>query len=481
MVKTKTLLINSSVFFWTVIIISCTSQLEDETRKIESNVTFLIDDVSVNRYLSQREVAFEYFNTNDVVTEIHFSSDSIFSVLIVPTQDKYLEMNCKSNGLQEVSLLFQSGDSVKIELENQRLKLYVMNRKTLPYDDNFETRRNSELFQSNYTPIADFEFLWESANSAIEGINMKNELKQKKELAEQSLKLEVIWLDSLKEAGQLSEDNASFFLKKNRFQLLKLKYFNTEGGIISASEALKFLLSAKEEGHVESFNLYHDRFLDFLLAQLNSNEYTNLPKMLLQYKSGVVRNRVWIKYIKNQLPKLSFQEIDLLFREYGGDLDPELIAYLKRDVSKLLQTEMDIKLKSIEEKFTSLEEILEQNKGSFVYVDLWAAWCVPCIKSFPYSQRLQKDYMEMGVVVIYLSIDENHKYWEQLVQKYDIAIPNRSFIVMNSEESKYLKELKVEFIPRYLLFDSNSELIHQNAPRPESSEIRTLLDSIISE
>nr|WP_236033078.1 TlpA disulfide reductase family protein [Algoriphagus pacificus] len=117
----------------------------------------------------------------------------------------------------------------------------------------------------------------------------------------------------------------------------------------------------------------------------------------------------------------------------------------------------------------------------YVYVDLWAAWCIPCIRSFPESRSLQDEYHNKGLEVVYLSVDKNHKFWEEVIQKYDIAFPDRSYIVMNIDESAYLKEINVELIPRYILFDPQGNLIHPNAPRPESKEIRVLLDSLTSD
>lgn len=480
--KTDVLLLIRFVFLGlAALLFSCCSSRYENGATIKKNVTFFSEDSSVNKYLSQRKVVFKYLNSNNMATEIQFPKDSLFSTMIISTQGKYLEMNCKNNGLYEYSFLFQDGDSVQIVIQNQNLRLNVVNRDVLPYDDNFEFRRNTELFQSNYAPIDNFDFLWKSAKTEVVKIDLRNELRLKKKLAEQSLELEAEWLDSLKDAGQMSEENASYFLAKNRFQFEKLRFFDTEEGLLRAFVALQFFNSYKGVSDRESSTLYLDEFGDFFITQLSPLEYTELPKILPQYDGGTFRDMILFKYMKQELPKLSFRETDKWFEEYGSNLNSEWIEYLKEISRKLLQVEQDIMLKSMGGKNLSFEEILVQNNGSFVYVDLWAAWCVPCIKSFPYSLELQEDYKNEGVEILYLSVDKNHKYWENIVEKYDIAIPNRSFIVMNIGESKFLNELKVEFIPRYLLFDTDGKLFHQNAPRPESREIRILFDRLISE
>ncbi|EIM75793.1 redoxin [Nitritalea halalkaliphila LW7] len=92
---------------------------------------------------------------------------------------------------------------------------------------------------------------------------------------------------------------------------------------------------------------------------------------------------------------------------------------------------------------------------------------------------MHEDYHDLGFEVVYLSIDKNNKFWESVVEKYHIAIPNRSFVVMNLEESEFLNKLNVDLIPRYLIFDKEGKLIHQNAPKPDSKELRVLLESLL--
>jgi thiol-disulfide isomerase/thioredoxin len=44
---------------------------------------------------------------------------------------------------------------------------------------------------------------------------------------------------------------------------------------------------------------------------------------------------------------------------------------------------------------------LADYRGKFVYVDFWAAWCVPCRKSFPWMNQLQQRYAgQLAVVAV---------------------------------------------------------------------------------
>lgn len=78
-------------------------------------------------------------------------------------------------------------------------------------------------------------------------------------------------------------------------------------------------------------------------------------------------------------------------------------------------------------------------------------------------------------------MDRNHKFWEEVVRKYEIADLNRSFIALNLTESIFLQKLDVAFIPRYLIFDPHGKLLHPHAPGPESEEIVRFFGEVLSE
>jgi thiol-disulfide isomerase/thioredoxin len=50
--------------------------------------------------------------------------------------------------------------------------------------------------------------------------------------------------------------------------------------------------------------------------------------------------------------------------------------------------------------------VLAHHRGSVILVNLWATWCVPCLKELPEFVELQQQYGSQGLKVIPVSMDD---------------------------------------------------------------------------
>ncbi len=53
-----------------------------------------------------------------------------------------------------------------------------------------------------------------------------------------------------------------------------------------------------------------------------------------------------------------------------------------------------------------LKRILSENKGRVILFNFWATWCSPCRDEFPELMRIYGTYREKGLLLIFLSLDE---------------------------------------------------------------------------
>ena len=63
---------------------------------------------------------------------------------------------------------------------------------------------------------------------------------------------------------------------------------------------------------------------------------------------------------------------------------------------------------------------LSKLKGNVVYLDFWASWCKPCIKSFPWMKQMKTTYASQGLEIIAVNLDKDRKLAEAFLKKMDV-------------------------------------------------------------
>ena len=63
---------------------------------------------------------------------------------------------------------------------------------------------------------------------------------------------------------------------------------------------------------------------------------------------------------------------------------------------------------------------LQDLKGRVVYLDFWASWCKPCVKSFPWMQTMHTTYQNQGLEIVAVNLDKNRELAEAFLKKIKI-------------------------------------------------------------
>ena len=105
--------------------------------------------------------------------------------------------------------------------------------------------------------------------------------------------------------------------------------------------------------------------------------------------------------------------------------------------------------------------MLEKHKGKLIYLDFWASWCAPCVRSMKSAKKLREKYRGKDVVFIYLAYNDKVDKWKSSVKKNKVDYLSECYFIENSKMSKFLVDIKLKTIPRYLLYDKEGKLIHK--------------------
>lgn len=123
---------------------------------------------------------------------------------------------------------------------------------------------------------------------------------------------------------------------------------------------------------------------------------------------------------------------------------------------------------------TSLDDL----KGKYVYVDVWATWCGPCKREIPYLKEVEKKYHGKNIAFVSLSIDvkTDHDKWLNMVEEKELG--GIQLFADNDWKSQFVTDYGIQGIPRFILIDPNGNIVDSNAPRPSDSMLNNLFEKL---
>jgi thiol-disulfide isomerase/thioredoxin len=126
----------------------------------------------------------------------------------------------------------------------------------------------------------------------------------------------------------------------------------------------------------------------------------------------------------------------------------------------------------------SLEQALLAEEGKVVYVDFWASWCGPCVKSFPWMNKLQQQYKEQGFTVISINLDADKTKASQFLKDNPA-----SFTVIYDNKGTIAKHFAIQGMPTSMLISRDGEIKYRHSGffsgkiNQYEDEIKQLLNS----
>ncbi|MEC5164615.1 thiol-disulfide isomerase/thioredoxin [Flavobacterium sp. PL11] len=122
---------------------------------------------------------------------------------------------------------------------------------------------------------------------------------------------------------------------------------------------------------------------------------------------------------------------------------------------------------------------LEDFRGKYVYIDVWATWCAPCRAEIPFLKKLEQKYHQKDIVFVSLSIDQakDREKWKKFIQ--DKELGGVQVFADNDWNSQFVKDYNITGIPRFILIDPKGNIVKSDAPRPSSPTIEAEFDALL--
>ncbi|MDV6167469.1 TlpA disulfide reductase family protein [Flavobacterium sp. DG1-102-2] len=188
---------------------------------------------------------------------------------------------------------------------------------------------------------------------------------------------------------------------------------------------------------------------------------------------------------------------DLLNKTENGLKDPALDETFRTVLTQQLaaqkqqmaaQAEQDAKIAKMigqqspsfaYENFKGGTTKLEDFKGKYVYIDMWATWCGPCRQEIPFLQKVEEKYHGKKIEFVSISIDQvkDHEKWKKMVT--DKTLGGVQLFADKDWSSAFAQAYGVNSIPRFILIGPDGKVIDADAKRPSDPALQAQLDTLL--
>lgn len=369
---------------------------------------------------------------------------------------KNLSVTLDANAFDET--LTYTGDLGNIN--NFLAQKYLWNEQHLDYKELFSKDEASFVAQLNTNQ--------EQIDSLYRANNISNE-KFREMLGVEDKYARAIMFENYAEAHRYFSGNSDFNVSSTFYDELKdLNYADT----------LAFRNSAAYQSMLDA---HFNRLVAEAVSENGSDDqairYMNQVDKSLP--DGYAKDKIMSSYL--QFGMKPDENLETVFTIYkNSNPNQENLAKLTERYNKLKTITIGnpsptFNFENHKGGYTSLESL----KGKYVYIDVWATWCGPCLREIPFLQQIENDYHGKNVQFVSISIDEPKDYnkWKTMVAEK--ALGGIQLMADNNWNSKFVKDYAILGIPRFILIDPQGNIVSADAPRPSDPELRTIFDELM--
>ncbi|CAM3407863.1 TlpA family protein disulfide reductase [Aequorivita lipolytica] len=451
-----------SLFLLVLIIVSC----KQEEKPQYSVITGTVEN-------NNSETVFVRGNDFEYRTPIN--GDGTFSDTLLIKTDGFYEMYV---GRERTGIYLEKGKNLSVTLNANEFDESLKYAGDLGNINNFLAAKylwneqNSDFKKVFSMDEENFLKKLENNQKSFDSLYAANKISNdnfKKKLAEEDSYSRAIMLENYKEAHIYYSGKEDYNVSDGFYDELKninytdtLTYRNSVGYQTLLDAHFNRLISEEANGS--------DSISQTIRYMKKVDE--NLP-------DGFAKDRIMSSYLQFGLKPNA--TLDETFNIYiNSNPDAENLATLTERYNKLRTiTEGNPSPTFDYENHKGGTTSLESLKGKYVYIDVWATWCGPCLREIPALKEVEKDYQNKNVKFVSISIDEPKDYdkWKAMV--FEKELGGIQLMSDNNWKSKFVADYAILGIPRFILIDPQGNIISADAPRPSDPKLRKMLDELL--
>lgn len=108
--------------------------------------------------------------------------------------------------------------------------------------------------------------------------------------------------------------------------------------------------------------------------------------------------------------------------------------------------------------WATIEELIEVNEGDIIYIDFWASWCGPCVRSFPWLNSMQKQHGKDGLKIVAINVDSERELALEFLKKHPA-----NFAVHYDPDGKFASLFNLPGMPSSYLANAKGQILAHHA------------------
>jgi len=279
----------------------------------------------------------------------------------------------------------------------------------------------------------------------------------------------------------------AYIVRLNNYQIFHSHYandpgFKTSDGFLKGLEEITydneedFLYSADYKNLVT--NYYRRQAADLARKDKIDNDIAFI-KVVGALQKPIMKNELIYERVKYAFDNA--EDLEGLYKQFMASSTNEAhkkeITESYNQFKTVVKGQPSPKFKDYE-NFAGGKTSLDDLKGNYVFIGVWATWSSPNPREMNAIKELESAYKGKNIKFVSISVDRaaDHDKWKSVVDENKFA--GIQLFADKDMESGFVKEYFIKTTPRYILIDPSGNIVDANAPRPSSSRLTRLFGEL---